>query len=488
MPAPEGDLLDSPDAGGAAIRGGALRVVGYALGIVLSLGSAAVLFRHLGVEDGGRYVSVQALALLAAGITDAGLTIIAVREYATRSGAERDRILRDLLGLRLVLTLVGVLVAVAVAAAIGYDSTLVAGTAVTGVAVVFTVLQNAYGVGLQAQLRLGWVTAADVLRQAATAVAVVVLVVLDASLLELFLAAFVGNLVALVFIALAARGTMPLRPAFHLRRAIALLRDTLVYAIATAIGALYFRLAVVLVSLIATADETGYFGASFRGVEALIAVPALLVGTAFPILARAARDDHSRLAYALGRILDVSLVLGVGVAVALVVGAPVVIDVVAGAEFAPAADVLRIHGVGLVASFLAAGWGYAALGLHLHRGVLYANLGALVACVVLVPTFTATWGATGAAVATATAEVTLAVGNALIVHRAGVALTAELRAVPKVLLSAAAAVGVGVLSGLPALPGTLVAGVIYLGLVIALRALPREIQDHLPGPLGTRTA
>lgn len=488
MSAPDGDLLDSPDAGAAAIRGGALRVVGYAAGIVLSLGSAAVLFRHLGVEDGGRYVSVQALALLAAGITDAGLTVIAVREYATRSGEDRDRVLRDLLGLRLILTLVGVLAAVGVAAAIGYSETLVAGVAVTGVAVIFTVLQNAYGVGLQAQLRLGWVTAADVLRQAATAVAVVVLVVLDATLFELFLAAFVGNLVALVFIAVAARGTMPLRPAFRLRRAAALLRDTLVYAVATAIGALYFRLAVVLVSLIATADETGYFGASFRGVEALIAVPALLVGTAFPILARAARDDRSRLAYALGRILDVSLVLGVGVAVALGVGAPVVIDVVAGGEFDPAADVLRIHGVGLVASFLAAGWGYAALGLHLHRGVLYANLAALVACVALVPAFTATWGATGAAVATAASELTLMLGNAIIVHRAGVSLTASRSAVPKVLGAAAVAVAVALLSGLPALPATLVAGVIYLGLVVALRALPDEIVQHLPGRLGARTA
>ena len=58
-PAPEvfaQDLLDTERAGSVAIRGAAVRVGGYALTILLSVGSSALLFRHLGVVDGGRYV------------------------------------------------------------------------------------------------------------------------------------------------------------------------------------------------------------------------------------------------------------------------------------------------------------------------------------------------------------------------------------------------------------------------------------------------
>ena len=41
-------LLDTPDAGPAAIRGGAIRVAGYGAGIVITAMSAALLFRHPG--------------------------------------------------------------------------------------------------------------------------------------------------------------------------------------------------------------------------------------------------------------------------------------------------------------------------------------------------------------------------------------------------------------------------------------------------------
>src|SRR4051812_17649370 len=86
------DILAPRAAGPAAIRGGALRVGGYLAGVLLSVGSAAILFRHLGVEDGGRYVTITSLVALVAGLTDAGLLAIGVRELTVRKGEARDRL------------------------------------------------------------------------------------------------------------------------------------------------------------------------------------------------------------------------------------------------------------------------------------------------------------------------------------------------------------------------------------------------------------
>ena len=44
----EQDLLDTPDAGPAAIRGATLRVGSYLVGALLSVAAGALLFRHLG--------------------------------------------------------------------------------------------------------------------------------------------------------------------------------------------------------------------------------------------------------------------------------------------------------------------------------------------------------------------------------------------------------------------------------------------------------
>ena len=63
------------------------------------------------------------------GFTEGGLNSIVLREFATLSGDRRREMMRSAIGIRLVLTAVGVALAVAFAAAAGYSSTLVLGTA-----------------------------------------------------------------------------------------------------------------------------------------------------------------------------------------------------------------------------------------------------------------------------------------------------------------------------------------------------------------------
>ncbi len=471
------DVLDTAAAGPAAIRGGLLRVTGYFAGVVLSVGSAALLFRHLGVEDTGRYVTVLSLVTLAGGITDAGLQTIGVREFSTRPPAERERLLRSLLGVRIALTAAGVAIAVVFAAIAGYGATLVLGTLLAGLGLLAQMVQSALGVGLMSQLRLGWVAFFDFLKQLITVVLIVTLVVLGASLLPFLAISIPAGAIVLLATGWVVRGTLPLRPAFDVHAWRALLRDALPFAAATAVAALYFRLAIIIVSLIATATQTGYFGASFRVVEVLIVVPQLLVGAAFPIFSRAARDDRARLAYALGRTLNACLALGVGVALLLFVGAPFVIEVIASDRFAPAADVLRVQGLALAASFVSAVWGYGLLSLHRHRAVLVVSLAGLCTGGVLVTVLTAADGARGAAVATAVAEFVLALASWIALRRTGLRLDADLGAAVRVL--AAAAIGLAPLAlPLPDAARLALAAALYALALVAFRALPRELLDE----------
>jgi O-antigen/teichoic acid export membrane protein len=475
------DRLDTPEAGTAAVRGVALRVGGYGLGALLGLASSALLFHHLGVDDGGRFVTVQSLALLAAGITDAGLTSIGVREWATREGEDRRTVMRDLLGLRILLTGSGVLGAILFAVLAGYPRALVVGTAIMGVAVFCGALQHALGVGMAADLRQGWITAVDLLRQAVTAAAVIGLVLLGARLVPFFWAQAVGGAAGVVGLVLVVRRSIPLRPAFRRERWAELVRDTLPYALAAAVSVLYYRLAIIIMSLTATSAETGYFGAGFRGVEVLIGVPALAGGVIFPVMARAAVTDRQRLAFVLGRTLDAALPAGVGVALLLGVGAPVVIDVVAGPSFAGAYDVLRIQGLGLLVSFMGMGLGFTLLAMRAHTAVLVANLLALATSAVLVPLLSASGGgAVGAAVATTIAETVLVGSMAIGVRRAGLPLRMDPGLAMRVGVATALGLAPAALTGIPLAPRTIVCGAVFAGVLIALKALPPELRDHLP--------
>lgn len=476
-----GDLLDTHAAGPAAARGGALRAVGYAIGMLLALLSAPLMIRHLGVEDFGRYVTVLSIVAIAAGASEAGVAVIAVREYASRTGAERDSVMRDLLGIRIALTCVGILAGIAFTLAARYDAVLVVGTAAVGAAFLLNAVQMLLSASLQGELRFGWVTITELLRQALMVALVVVLVIAGAGLEPFFWSLLPAASVTLLLTAALVRRLMPLWPSFRPRRWWPLLRDTATYAAAVALNAAYFRLAVVALSLLATERETGYFATAFRVTEVLIAVPVLVIGAAFPILTRAARDDRARLDSAAGRLVEVGLIMGLGVALGTALAAEPIIAVLAGGGSQPSVGLLRILAVALIPTFLTVSAGFTLLSLRRHREILLANLTALVVSVVGMLALIPRYDATGAAVAVLLAELTLAalvVGTLVGVRSATVG---ALRRAPAILGAGAGAAAVAALPGVPPLIESVAGLAAFAMLLVLLRRFPPEISDALRG-------
>jgi O-antigen/teichoic acid export membrane protein len=483
------DVLASTEAGPAAIRGGALRVAGYIAGALLTAGAAALLFRHLGVVDTGRYVTGLSIVAVVAGLSDLGLTAIGVRELAIRDADSRRRLAANLLGLRMVVAVAGLLVAVAFTGAAGYGSVLVAGVAVAGVGLLFQSVQSTLAISLMSSLRLGWVTAADLLRQVVSVLLIAAGVIAGAGLLAFLAVPLPASLLALGLTALLVRGTIPLLPRFEWAEWRGLLRVVLPYSAAVAAATLYFRLAIILVSLIASARELGYFSASYRVIEALAVIPTLLVGSAFPIFARAAHDDRVRLRYALGRVFDVSVILGAWVVLGVALGAPLAIDIIGGSKFAPAADVLAIQGVALGATFVGAVWANALLSLAHHREILALNVSALVIGGALVAFLAAAEAAVGAAIATAAVELALPIAAGLVLKHRNPEIFPALSVLPRVALAASLASVPAILFGLsPALAVVTATGLFAL-LLMALKAVPpeliAELRRHIPSPRGS---
>jgi O-antigen/teichoic acid export membrane protein len=480
----EGDLLDTPEAGPAAIRGSALRGAGYLAGVVLSIVSVPLLIRHLGVSEYGRYVTVVSLVTIVQGITDVGLGQIGVREYSIRAGGERATLMRNLLGVRLVLTAIGVALATAFAGIASYPEAVVLGTLLAGIAMVLTVLQGTFAVPLAAQLRLGWVTALELLRQVLSVAAIIVLILAGAELLA-FLAVMVPVAIVVLAVTVAVvRGTMPRRPAFDRREWLVLLRAVLPFAAAVVIGSLYLRITVVLLSLLASAAQTGYYATSFTVISVLIAIPALTVGSTLPVLARAARDDRDRLDYVLQRLVEVTLITGVGIAVTLALGAQFVVRVLTGSGTGPAIDVLQIESIAIVTLFVGSALQYGLLAMHRHRSLLVMSAVGLVASVVLTLALAPSLEARGAAIAFSGAELFTLSAAFLFLRSARPELRFSPRVPVRVLVAAALAGAAALVPGIGSLPQALIGGALYLGALVVLRAIPEELVQALPGRSG----
>ena len=481
-PPPTPDILDTAEAGPRVVRGSAFRSGAYVVSLGLSLVSVPFMIRHLGAVDYGYFITVSSIVFIIGGITEAGLTYAGIREVSTLEGEGRASYLRNLVGLRFALTIPGIAIAVGLTAVTGADAPIVYGTAIVGLGLILALTQQTYMIPLNAELRLGWVATLELLKQATLSACFIFFVLIGGALVDFFWASVIAGAAMIAATLLLVRQHGSLRPSFDFGTWKRVLVETLPYAVATAVGLVYFRIVVVLMSYIATGEETGVFSAAFRISEVVVAMAWIVVSSAFPVLARAARDDEERLAYGLQRVFEVSLIIGTGMAIGLAVGAPFAIHVVAGDGFDASVAVLRIQSLALITSFLLATWALALLALKRFREVMFANLLAAVVSIggtfALVPPL----GAKGGAIAIVAAEAALVTASIYFLHRANPALTPRLGVVPKV--GAAAAVAVGITLPLSALPSVVLAALAtaaFAAIILLTRALPPEAFEAFAG-------
>jgi O-antigen/teichoic acid export membrane protein len=475
---PPTDILDRPEAGAKVIRGGLIRAIAYAATILLTGAIVPLMTRHLGVADFGRFVTASTIVMIVAGVTEFGLNGIGTREYALAGADERRALLSNLLGLRTALTVAGLAIATPLMVLGGYPQIVILGMLVSGAGLVLLNVELTYAISLTAQLRWGIASIFELINALVVAAGTVVLVLIGARLFPFFLVSVVSSAAALFAAVVYLRRRVALLPRFETAQWRGLVRDALPYAAATTVAVLYPRVGLITVSLISDAHQTGYYSTAFKVVEVLGGTSGLIASSAFPIFARAGRDDHERLRYAVGRVSDTTLVAGAYVTLSLAVAAPFVIEVLGGEAFAAAVPVLRLQAIALLGGFLAATWSYTLLSLRMHGALLRVTILGLAVSVALSAALVPGLGAEGASIASAVCEFVVAGGYLLALARGEAKMRPQLSVLPRVALAGGLALSVLLLS-LPSLVQWLIASAVYLALLQLLGAIPREVVDVL---------
>jgi O-antigen/teichoic acid export membrane protein len=464
------------------LRRGGWRGLAYAGAVAASVAAIPLVSRHLHRLGYGRYITVTSLLLIVAAITEGGIATLGVREFSGSDEPEQREFMRSLLGLRIALSVAGGVGAIAFSLLGGYPQVVIEGVAIASVGLVLANLQATLTIPLVAALRLPWLALLDFVAPAVTAAGLILLVVLGAPLLPFFAAADIAYAATLVITAMLVRHQVDLAPSFELRRWRPLLKQSVVFAAATALGAIYFQMVVIAMSLLTNAGEVGTFGLAFRVLSVVNGVPVLLVGSAFPILLRAARDDRARLRYALQRLFEGCLLLGGLFSLLVVAGAPFAARVMGGTQFAGSSEVLRILGAGVVATFLSAVFAYTMLALRMYRALIIVNASMVVLAVALCCVLIPAHGARGAAITTLSLEVVLSGAYAtsvLVSHRE---LRPALGMAARIIVALALAFTVALVAPLSSLLAAVVGTTVLAVAVVALRAFPRELLHVLRQP------
>jgi len=457
------------------VRGGLVRGIGFGVSTVLGLATAVLLLHYLSVDDFGRYATVSAVLGIVAGITDAGLTAVGSREISVaRTAAEREGILSHLLVLRIAGVSVGVITGVAFTVIAGYDNVVIAGTALGGVGVILISVQSMLTVPIWVELRIISLTTLEVLRNLITLVSVAVLVLVEAALLAFFGVQVVVGIVLIPATLLLAR--VGVRGASGIRREmlVRLMRETFPLAIAFAMSVIYFRVLVVLVSLLSSEEQTGIFGTSFRIFELLLGLPALVLSVALPLLSVAGDEDDERLRNGLQSMTEASLLIAALLVVGIGILAKPGILLVGGQEYVDAAPVLRIQALALIPVFLGQVLQLGLIAGRAQRAMAVANGLALVLVIALGLAFVPAGGATAAAWVAVGAETALAVFLRIAVGRMRPGVAPSLWCAWKAGLALALAAGAGYVLRDSPLLAVCVAVLVFGIVALVTRAVPAD--------------
>lgn len=474
-----GDPLGA-GAGERVVRGSFARIAAFGATNVFVAVSAVFLLRYLGVADFGRFGTVMALVAIVQGVSDAGLTITGLRELTLVEPSRRPKMLSHFLSIRLGLSALGAAAAVLFAVVAGYDSDLVLGTALAGVAVLITAVQATILLPLAVDLRNGVIAVNELLRQFFSLTCIVVLVLLGASLVGFFAAQVVAAAALLAVTPLLVGRHAIVRPRWDPEEVRRIARVGVPIAAAAIIGVVYFRVLTVLMSLVGSPDQTGYFVTSARIFELVAALPALLAAISLPVATVAARDDFERLVLVLNRTTRTMVVFGVLATVGVVLLAPSLILLLGGSQYEPAIAVLQIQAFALITLFTMAAWTPTILALNRQVALALAGIAGLIAVVVLGLVLIPSLEAKGAAIAAVAADALLLVATRIVLYRAAPGYRSELRFIPRLVIAAAISLAVLWLP-IPDAVGGILGLALLCVLVLAFRLVPEEVLAPVSG-------
>jgi O-antigen/teichoic acid export membrane protein len=478
------DVLTSAHAGGKVIRGSVWRVGGNAAGFVAGLATATLLLRHLGVTESGRYVTVLSLVAIASSVVDLGLNVSASRELALRAPGERRALMANILAQRLWITPIALLAIVSFAVLAGYPASMQIGAALAGTGLYVVALADALLLPLTVELRNAGLAFVDFLKQAAMLACVALLVALGAQLTPFFAALIVVGLAVVAVTPLLAGPAAFVRPRFDRAQQRTLLHRALPLAAALVLGQVYFRLVILLMSLVSDPRQTGYFGGSLRAMEALVSIPILVAGVALPVLAAAARDDRARLRHAIEGLSEGAVIAGMLIVLVTIRAAEPVMRIIGGHAFAPAGAVLRIQVGALLFGALVQIWAVSLVALGRQRELILTNTLGLLGVAAFAVALVGPFGAKGGAAASVLGDALLASLIYWRLRACEVRVVVRIDFLVRVALAAAAA-SVALVLPVPDIAAAALAGAVFLGAGQLIGMVPEEVHDAL-GSRGLR--
>ncbi len=331
-----------------------LQTVGKGFSVILGALAFSLIARHLGPSRFGDYTTITSFGTFFSTMADMGFYYIAVREIS-KPGTDGEKVFSNAFTLRLIVSLVFVLLApLAAYLFFDYSPLVKLGILVVGLSNLATMLIQILTAIFQYRLKTGQVALMEVVAQVLFVGFAVYLISTGADVMPFIWITSICTVINFVLLYAVSRKLFPFRLDFDWTVWKEILRDAWPMGVITIINLFYFRFNIVILSVLKPSTDVGIFGAAYKILETLIAVPTIFVGLVIPILSRYFVSDREKFDRAFKKSFDALIIIAIPFAVGTQFIAGWVMNIVTGGEgFEGSAQVLQILMVAILAMFLA---------------------------------------------------------------------------------------------------------------------------------------
>lgn len=453
-------------------------VVSEAISGVLLFVAFLLAARYLGAARFGVFSYILALVGVFQLIADFGLTNIVVREIA-KTPDNASRVMGAIKPLAWLFSLLTLAIIILIGFLFAKSNSELWATSFMGVAVLATYHSVLYGSVCRAFEEMGYNAAGNVSHKILLLALIVAVTQADLGLVGLASAYMVANWAQWMFFHLIVR-TRYFRVKWQAdwRYCTYLLREAFPVGAAMVLRRLTLHLDTLLLTVFSTSIAAGLFNAAYKIVQMMDMIPFTLSIPLFPPLSRLAEESHNKMFAALNHALRIFFLMAIPLACWLWLCAPFVLSWTFGADYADAVHILKILALAVVFLFPTSLFIYAFSAAGQQKLYTLSAAICLVTNAIFDLALIPAYGATGAAIATLSAEIMFFLGGAFLLRRLGARVPyLELFGKPLAATALAAVIlawGIQDQNIVTVAAFTMVYWAVYLMIVVVLRALHRD--------------
>jgi O-antigen/teichoic acid export membrane protein len=248
-----------------------------------------------------------------------------------------------------------------------------------------TLNQTLVGV-FQANMRIDKAVLTDIIGRLIILVTVLYFIHIHAGLLLILAGYSIGSFINLIISFWLSRSFVKIVPSYDLKIWRKIFIAAWPMGVITILGMIYFKMDSVILSLYKSSDDVGIYGAPFKILEILMALPSMFMGAAFPVLSAYIATKDRRLPSALQKAFDFMIITSLPLVVTGFILAKKIMTFIVGANFADSFKVtfhnfnittsatlqILLFAVGI--SFISSLFGYLVIAMGKQKYLIWPNV------------------------------------------------------------------------------------------------------------------